>query len=226
MQIIINVSKNHIRLFLVLFAVISVGLAANYAFSAPSLLQWHPLSEISADGGATSIELTTTPGKINSSYLGGPMSVSPAGDVSWTGSLTGGTVPWARLNAFPASCPAGQYVSAIGASSTCGSPGGGIPSGAIIMWAGTLASIPSGWRLCDGTSGTPDLRARFIRGTPPGINPGAIGGSDIQTTISDSTTADRQPNSNTGNPPYSTKGHTHTVDVRPAYYELAFICKL
>jgi len=33
--------------------------------------------------------------------------------------------------------------------------GGGIPSGVIVMWSGLLANIPSGWALCDGTSGTP-----------------------------------------------------------------------
>lgn len=26
-----------------------------------------------------------------------------------------------------------------------------IPSGVIVMWSGTLANIPSGWQLCDGT---------------------------------------------------------------------------
>ncbi len=37
-----------------------------------------------------------------------------------------------------------------------------IPSGFIAMWHGSIASIPSGWQLCDGTNGTPDLRNRFI----------------------------------------------------------------
>lgn len=38
----------------------------------------------------------------------------------------------------------------------------GFPRGAIAMWFG--ASVPSGWAFCDGTNGTPDLRARFIKG--------------------------------------------------------------
>jgi hypothetical protein len=37
-------------------------------------------------------------------------------------------------------------------------------AGMIIMWSGTIANIPSGWALCDGTSGTPDLRNRMIIG--------------------------------------------------------------
>lgn len=34
----------------------------------------------------------------------------------------------------------------------------------VVFWAGTSLSIPSGWHLCDGTSGTPDLRDMFIVG--------------------------------------------------------------
>ena len=34
----------------------------------------------------------------------------------------------------------------------------------IMMWSGTIATIPSGWLLCNGSSGTPDLRDRFIVG--------------------------------------------------------------
>ena len=37
-------------------------------------------------------------------------------------------------------------------------------AGMIIMWSGTIANIPSGWALCDGTGGTPDLRNRMIIG--------------------------------------------------------------
>jgi len=39
-----------------------------------------------------------------------------------------------------------------------------IPSGMITMWSGTIASIPSGWYLCDGNNSTPDLRDKFIIG--------------------------------------------------------------
>ncbi len=39
-----------------------------------------------------------------------------------------------------------------------------IPSGLISMWSGTIANIPSGWVLCNGSNGTPDLRNRFIIG--------------------------------------------------------------
>jgi microcystin-dependent protein len=39
-----------------------------------------------------------------------------------------------------------------------------VPTGAIFIWSGNLASIPSGWVICDGTNGTPDLRERFVVG--------------------------------------------------------------
>lgn len=41
-----------------------------------------------------------------------------------------------------------------------------VPSGTIVMWNGT--TIPTGWALCDGTNGTPDLRGMFIVGYDSG----------------------------------------------------------
>jgi len=57
--------------------------------------------------------------------------------------------------------------------------GGGeaIPAGVIVMWSGTLAAIPTGWHLCDGVGGTPDLRDKFIYGASAGVNPGGTGGA-------------------------------------------------
>lgn len=40
----------------------------------------------------------------------------------------------------------------------------GVPPGVIVMWSGSISSIPKGWALCDGANGTPDLRDRFIVG--------------------------------------------------------------
>lgn len=39
---------------------------------------------------------------------------------------------------------------------------GTIPVGGIIMWSGKIANIPTGWNLCDGTNGTPNLVNKFI----------------------------------------------------------------
>jgi microcystin-dependent protein len=32
----------------------------------------------------------------------------------------------------------------------------------VIMWYGNVASIPTGWYLCDGTNGTPNLEDKFV----------------------------------------------------------------
>ena len=53
----------------------------------------------------------------------------------------------------------------------------GVPSGFIGLWSGSAASIPSGWLLCNGTSGTPDLRDRFVVGAGSTYAVGATGGA-------------------------------------------------
>lgn len=53
----------------------------------------------------------------------------------------------------------------------------GVPSGLIAMWSGLVANIPSGWTLCNGLNGTPDLRDRFIVGAGNSYAVGAQGGS-------------------------------------------------
>ena len=52
-----------------------------------------------------------------------------------------------------------------------------IPSGVIVMWSGSIASIPSGWNLCDGSNSTPDLRNRFIVGAGSTYSVAGTGGS-------------------------------------------------
>ena len=54
---------------------------------------------------------------------------------------------------------------------------GTIPVGGIIMWSGSIASIPTGWALCNGSSGTPDLRDRFIVGAGNNYSVAGVGGT-------------------------------------------------
>ncbi len=51
------------------------------------------------------------------------------------------------------------------------------PAGIIVMWSGSIASVPAGWHLCDGSSGTPDLRDRFVVGAGSTYAVGNTGGA-------------------------------------------------
>lgn len=42
-----------------------------------------------------------------------------------------------------------------------------MPKGAIVMWSGKIPEIPTGWALCNGKNGTPNLSGRFIVGYNP-----------------------------------------------------------
>ena len=59
---------------------------------------------------------------------------------------------------------------------------GVVPIGAIVMYSGSIATLPSGWAFCDGTNGTPDLLNRFI------IGAAADSGGQANTTVTGSTT--------------------------------------
>ncbi len=88
-----------------------------------------------------------------------------------------------------------------------------LPSGVIVMWSGAIANIPSGWALCDGTNGTPNLLDRFVASVPnAGTNPGATGGAN-----SYSLNASQLPaHTHTGSGSTSADGsHTHTM---PGYH--------
>ena len=90
--------------------------------------------------------------------------------------------------------------------------GSGFPSGGIIMWSGTIATIPSGWYLCNGSNGTPDLRNRFIVGAfqdTTGVAYTTITGSDTQTGGS----KDAIVVSHTHTATVTDPGHNHTVSV-------------
>ncbi|CAB5212507.1 hypothetical protein UFOVP192_25 [uncultured Caudovirales phage] len=52
-----------------------------------------------------------------------------------------------------------------------------LPSGCILIWSGSVGSIPSGYVLCDGSNGTPDLRNSFILGAGNTYTVGQTGGT-------------------------------------------------
>ena len=61
-----------------------------------------------------------------------------------------------------------------------------VPAGGIIMWSGLISAIPTGWSLCDGTDGTPDLRNRFVVGAGDEYDRNDVGGEkSVQLTESE-----------------------------------------
>lgn len=49
--------------------------------------------------------------------------------------------------------------------------------GIIAIWSGAIVDIPFGWKLCDGTNGTPDLTDSFVRGAGKSYAPHYKAGS-------------------------------------------------
>jgi len=78
-----------------------------------------------------------------------------------------------------------------------------IPTGIIVMWSGSIASIPSGWLICDGSNSTPDLRNRFIVGAGSTYSVAGTGGSADAIVVSHTHTAT-----------VTDPGHLHTFPTR------------
>jgi len=106
-------------------------------------------------GAATNTALTTT-GRIGVNLttsptvdldVSGSVKITRNVDMSSTGKIVNLVTPTAAQEA-----------------ATKGYVDGAIPIGGIIMWSGTIATIPSNWRLCDGSNNTPDLRNKFVIG--------------------------------------------------------------
>ena len=64
-----------------------------------------------------------------------------------------------------------------------------LPSGMILLWSGSIGSIPAGYLLCDGTNSTPDLRDRFIVGAGSSYSVNQTGGSADAIVVSHTHTA-------------------------------------
>lgn len=82
------------------------------------------------------------------------------------------------------------------------------PVGTIKMWNGTIAAIPEGWNLCDGSNGTPDWTGRFPLAVNNDDDHGATGGSESHTHAA--TTA-------------SAGAHTHDTTVDPMTLDITQI---
>lgn len=82
-----------------------------------------------------------------------------------------------------------SYDNLYGIIGTAPASGATIPAGLISIWSGAIGAVPTGWYLCDGTNGTPDLRNRFIVGAGSTYSVGANGGSADAITVTHTHTA-------------------------------------
>ena len=82
-----------------------------------------------------------------------------------------------------------SYDNLYGIIGTAPASGTTFPAGGIIIWSGAIGAVPSGWYLCDGTNGTPDLRNRFIVGAGSTYSVGGSGGSADAITVTHTHTA-------------------------------------
>jgi hypothetical protein len=77
-----------------------------------------------------------------------------------------------------------------------------LPTGMILLWSGSIGSIPAGFLLCDGNNSTPDLRNRFVIGAGSTYSVNQTGGSADAIVVSHTHTAT-----------VTDPTHTHTVVV-------------
>lgn len=138
-----------------------------------------------------------------------------------------------------------------------GDPVEDVPPGAILAWepqirdgdgtvvAGRLNDVPYGWKICNGSNGTPDLTDRFVLGTATPTEAGQTGGTSQipNDTVSISGTTgkeridrDRKGGFETDEPDTQTGSHIHDLELKvqphnhggeflPPYYKLVYIMK-
>jgi microcystin-dependent protein len=136
------------------------------------------MSQLKAQQDGSSGDTFTLTGTLTAATVVASGTVTSSGTLAVTGNLT--------LDG--ASGTSGQSLISAGSGAT---PTWGTPfiSGMIMMWSGSIASIPSGWVLCNGSNSTPDLRDRFVVGAGSTYAVGATGGSANATLVSHTHTA-------------------------------------
>jgi microcystin-dependent protein len=88
-----------------------------------------------------------------------------------------------------------------------------IPTGGIIMWSGSIASIPTGWAICDGTNGTPNLKDRFVIGAGNTYAVAATGGSATTTLSASNMPAHTHTGSGSTGSMSANASHNHGIQV-------------
>jgi hypothetical protein len=86
-------------------------------------------------------------------------------------------------------------------------------AGMIIIWSGSIGSIPTGWVLCNGSNGTPDLRDRFVIAAGSTYAVGATGGTADAIVVAHTHTATSV---------VTDPGHIHSVNASSSAGSSAF----
>jgi microcystin-dependent protein len=96
-----------------------------------------------------------------------------------------------------------------------------VPRGIIVMWSGSNDNIPSGWVLCNGINGTPDLMNRFIIGSGSTYTTTDTGGDSSVTLTTSNLPAHSHSGSTSNNGSHSHSGttanngsHSHGIVIR------------
>ena len=157
----------------------------------PNVTSLGTLTSLAVSGNITGGNLTGT--NVVSTTITGSLSTSAQPNITAVGTLSSLSVSGTSTLAGTVTAP----TAANGTSSTqvattafvANSLSNVLPSGVIVMWSGSVASVPAGWFLCDGTNSTPDLRDRFVVGAGSTYNPAATGGSANAIVVSHTHTA-------------------------------------
>jgi len=95
------------------------------------------------------------------------------------------------------------------------------PSGGIIIWSGSVASVPSGWYLCNGSNGTPDLRDRFVVGAGSTYAVADTGGSANAIAVSHTHTATTASDGTHNHDVVGTKSDGYTIYGADKFYTVS-----
>ena len=105
-------------------------------------------------------------GDVTSSGDGGTTIADNAVTLAKMAGLARGKIIYGDSSGDPAALTVGSsgtYLTSDGTDISWGSVTSFV-TGMIILWSGNVASIPSGWVLCNGSNSTPDLRDKFVIG--------------------------------------------------------------
>jgi microcystin-dependent protein len=150
---------------------------AKHAINAANLVNSANTAVINASGsyvGINKLNPTAALDVVGGATVSGAIT---AGSAAISGGLSAGSATvTGTVSANALSATSASVSGTVTAGTFAGN--GTIPVGGIIMWSGITA--PTGWALCDGNNGTPDLRGRFVLGlgTGSGLSPRTLGTAD------------------------------------------------